>query len=231
MGPPISVTIEDSTESDHRRIHSVLALPAPRSAPWKPPFVLKNWVCSSKPSYNVTVEDSVTLAPVSDLIGAMSHAVHAAATRCQGKTFNLSEQHTTTLKLYYKLIMGLASRYRDQCIIPDFRLWLTRFVSRLRRKSKRFRDRARAELCARKGTIEPWTRHRTPRHPARVLEGEEDQTKWQQNVKNHYTQIYYATMTVIQWCEPGWLFRKIDCRSHRMVSTLRYQLYGMSSHA
>ena len=113
-GPPISVTIEESTGSDHRRVHSVLALPAPRSAPWKPPFDLKNWVCSSKPPYNVAAEGSVTVAPVSDLIGAMSHAVHVAATRCQGKTFNLTEQHTTTLKLY-KLIMGLASRYRDQC--------------------------------------------------------------------------------------------------------------------
>ena len=38
-GPPISATIVESTESDHRRMHSVLALPAPRSPPWEPPFV------------------------------------------------------------------------------------------------------------------------------------------------------------------------------------------------
>ena len=71
-----------------------------------------------------------------------------------------------------------------------FRFLLNRCVSRSRRKAELHHDVEKAELCARKGTLEAWARHKTPRHLASELEGEEDHTHWSGALRPQYAAIY-----------------------------------------
>eukprot|EP00972_Heterocapsa_arctica_P010346 1520002-Heterocapsa_arctica.AAC.1 len=75
-------------------------------------------------------------------------------------------------------------------MIPTLRLWLTKFVAKLRRKGQVVRDFAKAEECARTGRMESWTRYKAPRAPATCLEGQEDRTLWSGQLRQHFSSVY-----------------------------------------
>eukprot|EP00972_Heterocapsa_arctica_P057415 8473338-Heterocapsa_arctica.AAC.1 len=75
-------------------------------------------------------------------------------------------------------------------MIPFLRVWLTKFVAKLRRKGQRVRDSAKAEECARTGRMETWTRYKAPKAPATCLEGQYDRTLWSGQLRQHFSSVY-----------------------------------------
>eukprot|EP00972_Heterocapsa_arctica_P085302 12571632-Heterocapsa_arctica.AAC.1 len=83
----------------------------------------------------------------------MGFAIHGAAALCVRAALPVLN---ITLKLY-KLASSFASKIRNTTMIPTLRLWLTKYIAKLRRKGQVFRDRAKAEEVARTGCVESWS--------------------------------------------------------------------------